>query len=253
MKKVTVLYAVAIAAIIVLIIVTALNYLALQSANSELEHYKLQEKSIAKAVVTEHLADIQSARSAWIEAHQAEYMDLQNAGITLEADAVMTEHYTAVLDPSDPFSVIIGPPGDIDPGTVKIELSQYFADNLSSASSWTATYVVNRSTHKVSGLTASLVQTLSYTHYVNNLSGNVETILGVAPGVVVNYNSVTLDTSYIPETDTWVDETEYKFWLKNTELHPYLSVKTYVKGATETVTGYEVSAPYYTSKSPVYH
>jgi hypothetical protein len=190
-------YAALAAVILVLLIVCALNYLALQSANQELEHYRQQQKEIATAIMADYAPDMQAARLAWIQAHQDEYRTLNNEGIIVEADYVSTPYYSAVLDPASPYYVIVGPAGDVEAGQVKIGLGQYYQGNYTRASGWTVTYVVNRSTHNVAGFTASLIQTVAYDNYIANVQPGIAGHLGVAEGTITGDSPVTLDTSYL--------------------------------------------------------
>lgn len=246
-------YAALAAIILVLLIVCALNYLSLQSANQELEHYRQQQKQIATAVMADYLQDMQAAKLAWAQAHRDEYRALNNEGIIVEADYVSTPYYSAVLDPANPYYVIMGPAGDVEAGEVKIGLGQYYQDNYTRASGWTVTYVVNRTTHDVAGFTASLIQTVAYDNYIDNVQPGIASQLGIAEGTITADSPVTLDTSYLAANNTWIDVTEHKYWLKNTDVTPYLLVKTYVNGSTEQVTGVDISRPYYTSKATILH
>ncbi len=247
------IYAAIAAVVLVLLIACGLNYLALQSSNQELDYYKNQQKEIAKAITADYIGDMQAAKMTWAQAHQAEAKALNNEGIIIEADYVATPYYSAVLDPANPYYVNLGPAGDVESGQVKIGLGQYYDGNYTRASGWSVTYVVNRSTHQVAGFTASLIQSIAYNHYVDNVAPGINNQLGVADGVVTGENQVTLDTSYIAESDTWIHVTEHKYWLKNTDLTPYLTIKTYVNGSTEQVTGVDISRPYYTSQATVMH
>ncbi len=247
------MYAAITAVFLVLLVACALNYLALQSANQELDHYKQQHREISKAVMADYLPDMQAAKMAWVEAHQAEYRALNNEGIIVEADYVSTPYYSAAIDPADPYHMILGPPGDVEAGDVKIGLGQYYDGNYTRASGWSVTYVVNRSSHSVAGFTSVLVQNVAYKNYVDNVRPDIHVQLGVSEGSVTGDSAVTLDTSYIAESNTWIDVTEHKYWLKNTDVNPYLLVKTYVDGDTEQVTGVDISRPYYTSQARIMH
>ncbi|CAJ36548.1 hypothetical protein [Methanocella arvoryzae] len=245
------LYATLAAVLIVALIACALNYLALQSATEELEYYKQQQREISRAIMTDYLPDMQAAKMAWVEAHQDEYRDLGQEGITIEADYLTTPYYSAVIDPADPYRMIIGPPGDVEAGKVKIGLGQYYAGNYTRASGWSVTYVVDRSTHSVAGFTATLVQNVAYQHYMENVLPGIHDQLGVAEGSVTGDSPVTLDTSYMADRNTWIDVTEHKYRLKNTDVTPYLLIKTYVDADTEQVTGVDISRPYYTSQARI--
>ncbi|OPY29301.1 MAG: hypothetical protein A4E28_00984 [Methanocella sp. PtaU1.Bin125] len=247
------LIAAAAAAIVVLLGALAVSYQSLQAAQDELKQYKEQQRQTALAVMAVHMQDMQAARSWWISAHQDEYRQLQQDGITVEADFIDTEHYTAVLDPANPYQVSIGPPGNAEPGELIIGLGQYYADNMTRASGWSASYRLNATTQEVAGFTASLAESIAYDHYVDSLSGGVYNNLGVSPSAILGFSAVTLDTSYLPETGTWLDVTEYRYNLRNTDVPVYLEIKTYVNGSTGEVTATEVSPPYYSTRAPIIH
>lgn len=252
-RKKQLLYAATAAIFIVMLVACALNYLALQSANQELEHYRQQQREISRAVMADYLPDMQAAKMAWVEAHPDEYRALNNEGFVVEADYVSTPYYSAAIDPADPYHMVIGPSGDVEAGSVKIGLGQFYDGNYTRASGWSVTYVVNHTTHSVGGFTASLIQTVAYNHYINDVQPEIHVPLGVAEGSVTGDSPVTLDTSYMADSNTWIDVTEHKYWLKNTDVTPYLLVKTYVNGSTEQVTGVDISRPYYTSKATILH
>jgi len=247
------MYAALAAVILVLLIACALNYLALQSANQEIEHYRQQQREIATAIMADYAPDMEAAKMAWAQAHQDEFRTLNNEGITVEPDYVSTPYYSAAIDPSSPYNTILGPPGDVGQGQVKIGLGQYYQDNYTRASGWTVTYLVNRSTHSVAGFTASLVQTVAYDYYVADVRPGIAEHLGVAADSIAGDSPVTLDVSYLPANNTWIDVTEHKYYLKNTDVTPYLLIKTYVDGSTERVTGADISRPYYTSEATILH
>ena len=67
-----------------------------------------------------------------------------------------------------------------DAELVKIGLGQYYQDNYTRASGWTVTYVVNRTTHNIAGLTASLIQTVAYDNYISNVQPGIASQIGIA-------------------------------------------------------------------------
>ncbi len=254
MERSSALLALAAAAVIVVLLgALALSYASLSAARDELEHYRQQQRQTALAFTALHMPDMQAAKSWWTSTHQAEYRQLQDGGLTVEADYVDTPYYTALLDPARPYEVNVGPRGNAGPGEVIVGLGQYFAGNLSRASGWTAYYRLNATTHEVAGFTAALAQSIAYDHYVGSLAKDVHNNLGVSADAVLDAYPATLDTSYLPESGTWLDVTEYRYRFRNTDKPAYLTVKTYINGSTGEVTGTEVSAPYYTTQSTVIH
>lgn len=240
-------------AIAVLLGALAVSYVSLQEAQDELKQYKEQQRQTALALMAEHMQDMQAARSWWISTHQDEYRQLQQEGITVEADFIDSQYYTAVLDPANPYYVSIGPPGYAEPGELIIGLGQYFAGNMTKASGWSASYRLNATTREVTGFTASLAETIAYDNYVDSLSGGIYNKLGVSPSAILGFSAVTLDTSYLPETGTWLDVTEYRYNLRNTDVPVYLEIKTYINGSTAEVNGVDVSQPYYSTRATILH
>jgi hypothetical protein len=254
MERTGTLLAVAAAVVIVVLLgALALSFMSLSSANDELKHYREQQRQISLAMMALHMQDMQAARSWWISSNQAAYRELQGQGITVEADYVDTPHYTVVLDPADPYATSVGPRGNAEPGEIIIGLGQYYTDNMTKASGWSANYRLNTTTREVLGFTASLAQRIAYDNYVSALSPGIYGNLGVSADAVSGFFPATLDTSYLPETGTWLDVTEYRYNFRNTDKPAYLTVKTYVNGSTGAVTGVEVSQPYYTTASTIIH
>jgi len=241
------------AVIIVLLGALALSFMSLSAANNDLEHYRQQQRQTALAVTALHRQDMQAAKSWWTSTHPAEYRQLQDQGVTVEADYIDTPYYTAVLDPAKPYEVSIGPRGNAEPGEIIVGLGQYFADNMSKASGWTASYRLNATTRDVAGFTSALAQRIAYDNYVGSLSNNIYDYLGVSADAVLVAYPVTLDTSYLPESDTWLDVTEYRYAFHNTDKPAYLTVKTYINGSTAEVNGVEVSQPYYSTRATILH
>ncbi len=240
-------------AIVVLLGALAMSYMSLQAAQNELKQYKEQQKQTALAVMAEHMQDMQAARSWWISTHQDEYRQLQLDGITVEADFIDSQYYTAVLDPADPYYVSIGPPGNAEPGELIIWLSKYFSDNMTAASGEIASYRLNATTHEVTGFTASLAQNIAYDNYVDNLAPGIYGNLGVSQSAILGFSKVTLDTSYLPETGVWLDVAEYRYNLRNTDVPEYLEIKTYINASTAGVDGVEISQPYYSTRATIIH
>lgn len=241
------------AAIIALLAALALSFMSLSSANHELEHYREQQRQTSLAIMALHMQDMQAARSWWISADQDAFRELQRQGITVEADYIDTPYYTAVLDPANPYATSIGPRGNAGPGEVIVGLGQYFAENMTRASGWSANYRINATTHQVLGFTASLAQRIAYDNYVDTLANGIYQNLSVSSDAVRGFYPVTLDTSYLPERGLWLDVTEYRYSFRNTDKPAYLTVKTYVNGSTGEVTGVEISQPYYTTASTIIH
>jgi hypothetical protein len=158
-----------------------------------------------------------------------------------------------VLNPADPYATSIGPRGNAEPGEIIIGLGQYFTDNLTRVSGWSANYRMNATTREVVGFTALLAQRIAYDNYMSTLSGNIYSNLGVSADAISDFSPITLDTSYLPETRTWLDVTEYRYNFRNTDKPAYLTVKTYVNSSTGEVSGVDVSQPYFTTVSTVIH
>jgi hypothetical protein len=254
MERTGTLLTVATAVIIVVLLgALALSFMSMSSANDELKHYKEQQRQTSLAIMALHMPDMQAARSWWVSTNQAAYRELQGQGIDIQADYIDTPYYTAVLYPADPYATSIGPRGNAGPGEIIIGLGQYFTDNMTSASGWSANYRMNATTREVTGFTASLAQRLAYDNYMSTLSENIYSSLGVSGDAISDSSPVTLDTSYLPESGTWLDVTEYRYNFRNTDKPAYLTVKTYVNGSTGEVTGVDVSQPYYTTVSTIIH
>jgi hypothetical protein len=246
------LTAAAVIIIVVLLAALALSFMSLSSANDELNHYREQQRQISLALMALHQQDMQAARSFWIAAHPAEYRELQGQGLTVEADYIDTPYYTALLDPADPYAASVGPRGNAEPGEIIVGLGTYYVDNMSRSGSL-ADYRMNATTREITGFTASLAQRIAYDNYVSALAPGIYGNLGVSADAVQRFDPATLDTSYLPETGTWLDVTEYRYSFRNTDKPAYLTVKTYVNGSTGAVTGVEVSQPYYTPISTIIH
>ncbi|MCD1294553.1 hypothetical protein CUJ83_06000 [Methanocella sp. CWC-04] len=249
-RKQIIVYAGIAIVIIILLLMNISSYYALRSVNDELETYKDQQRQIAKLIISEYLPDMDAAERAWKSANPGEFMDLQYEGITVKADTIMTPDLSAVLDPADPYSISLDArPGMMDEDEVLIGLGKYYSENMTRVSGWINIYRINKTDHKVKGITSTTVQTIAYDHYVNNLHPNIHYDLGVSKDSIMGFASKTMDTSMIPGTDTWLDVTEYKYDLRNTGVSSYLQIKTYVNATDQTVKGVEVSRPYFESQA----
>ena len=124
---------------------------------------------------------------------------------------------------------------------------------MTRVSGWSASYRMNATTREVIGFTALLAQRIAYDNYASALAPGIYGNLGVSADAVSSTSPITLDTSYLPETRTWLDVTEYRYNFRNTDKPAYLTVKTYVNGSTGEVTGVEVSQPYYSTVSTIIH
>jgi hypothetical protein len=240
-------YAAVFIAIAVLLVVVVSNYYTIASLNRQLSIYKKQQEDLTRIISAPYLKDMDAARRAWIAANQGEYISLQNEGISIEADGLRTRDFTAVLDLRDPsMTRVDATPGDVAPGEAVVYLGQYYVDNMTRASGWTASYNVNTTTHAVTGLTSTLIQDIAYKYYAKDLAPTIYEKLGVASGSVVSYKQRPVDCSYL-ESGNWMDVTEYRYTLKYGDLKPYLLIKTYVNATDGAVAGVDVSKPYYDS------
>ncbi len=252
-RKSLYVYAAAFIAIAVLLVVAASNYYTIASLSQQLSLYKKQQEDLTRIIGAPYFADMDAARRAWMAANQREYIGLQNEGISVEADALKTKDFTAVLDLHDPSRTTIdATPGDVAPGKVIVYLGQYYLDNMTRASGWTISYEVNTTTHAVSGFTSSLVQDKAYSYYASDLAPIIYQKLGVANGSVTGYKQRPVDSSYL-ESGNWMDVTEYKYSLKYGSLEPYLLIKTYVNASDGSIVGVDVSNPYYESVTGAYY
>jgi hypothetical protein len=136
---------------------------------------------------------------------------------------------------------------------VIVSLGQYYEENMSRVSDWSASYRINVSTGTVAGFTASVAQTAAYDYYVGHLAGSIDQRLGVSQYVVQGFSPLSLDVSYLQDRGVWQDVTEYKYILRNTDKPVYLTIKTYVNGSTGVAEGVDVSAPYYSTVATTIH
>lgn len=247
-------YAAAFIVLAVLLTIAASNYYTIASLSQQLSLYKKQQEDLTRILSARYLADMDAARRAWISANQHDYIALQNQGISIEADALRTKDFAVLLDLHDPSgSRVDATPGDVAPGEAVVYLGQYYLENMTRASGWTASYKVNTTTHAVSGLTAALVRDTAYGYYASDLAPIIYEKLGVANGSVTGYAQRLIDSSYLPESGNWMDVTEYKYSLKYGSLRPYLLIKTYVNATSGEVVGVDVSQPYYDSVTGTYY
>jgi hypothetical protein len=241
------LHAAAAIALLVLVIVSVVEYYDAASLNRQLDVYRQQQQELSGIFTMEHARDMDAAQRAWIAANQQEYVSLKNAGITIRADSIVTGSYTVVLDLQDPSGTRVdSTPGDVSPGEAVIYLGQYYDENMTRVPGWEASYAINTTAHAVSGLTPLLIQNIAYEYYASNLAPGIYQSLGVSAGSVTGSTARTIDCSML-DTGDWVDVTEHKYSLRNVDLREYLLIKTYVNATTQGVTGVDISKPYYDS------
>ncbi|HTY91681.1 MAG TPA: hypothetical protein VMC84_10940 [Methanocella sp.] len=240
-------YAAALVALLVLLVVSVAEYLDIASLNQQLGVYQKQQKELSRVLLEEHARDMEAARSAWTEANPQEYVALKNEGITVEADSIMTDAYTVVLDLQDSSGARVdSTAGGTAPGEAVVYLGQYYDDNMTRVPGWEASYTVNTTTHAVTGLTSLLVQNIAYEYYTSRLAPDICLSLGVSNGSVTGSTARSIDCSQL-DTGDWMDVTEHKYSLRNVDLREFLLIKTYVNASTQGVTGVDVSKPYYDS------
>lgn len=246
-------YAVVLIVIAALLMVIALSYQTISSQNEQLAHYKKQQEDLSGIIRSQYLDDMNAARGAWITANQREYVALQNQGIGVAVDTVVTESFTAVFDLADPSQIKLDPtPGNVDPGEVAVYLGQYYLDNMTQASGWTVSYRVNTTTHTISGFTSSLIQDAVLNYYSTELAPTIYEKLGVVNGSVTGHTHHTIDCSSL-DNGNWLDVTEHKYSLKYGSVTPYLLIKTYIDPTDGTVVSVDVSQPYYKSITGTYY
>lgn len=232
----------------VLFIIAVADYYYIVSLNEQVNFYKKQQGEFSRIVTAPYLTDMDAARRAWLEANPHGYGALQYQGISVRADSIVTEDFTAVLDPRDPTMTSLSfSRSDVAPGEAVIYLGQYYDENNTKVPGWSAAYTVNRTTHAVSGITPTLVQNIAYQYYADGPARTIYQKLGVPNGTVTGHSSRLIDCSYFPESGNWMDVTEHRYALKNTAMKPYLLIKTYVNATTQKVAGIDVSRPYYDS------
>lgn len=243
------LYVHAAAAIVllVLLIVSVVEYYDITSLERQLGVYQKQQQELSRVFAGEHALDMDAAQRAWIAANQQEYISLKNAGITVRADSVVTGSYALILDLRDPSGTRVdSTPGDVSPGEAVVYLGQYYDENMTRVPGWEASYTVDTTTHAVSGLTPLLIQNIAYEYYTSSLAPDIYLSLGVSAGSVTGSTARSIDCSRL-DTGDWMDVTEHKYSLKNVDIREYLLIKTYVNATTQGVTGVDISKPYYDS------
>ncbi len=193
-------YAIVFTVLAVLLIIVVTDNITISSMNGQLGVYKKQQREFSLIVSSQYMGDMNSARQAWIDANTADNVALQNQGITVEADTISTQDFTAVFDLQDPsMTRIDSVQGDAGPGEVVVYLGQYYTDNMTRASSWTASYLVNTTTHEVSGLTPILIENIANEYYIDALAPTIYLQLGVSNGTVTGYSQRLIDCSYLPD------------------------------------------------------
>lgn len=241
------IYSAALTALSVLFIVAVAEYYDIASLDQQLSVYQKQQKELSRVFTSEHAQDMDAARRAWITANQQENISLQNEGITVEADSIRTSAYTVILDLHDPSGTRVdSTSGSTAAGEVVVYLGRYYKENMTRVPGWEASYTINTTTHTVSGLTPLLIQNIAYEYYSKDLAPTIYLSLGVSDGSVTGSTARTIDSSQL-DTGDWVDVTEYKYSLRNVNLREYLLIKTYVSASNESVTGVDISKPYYDS------
>ena len=243
-RKILYLYAAIGIAIAVLLIVAVAEFYDIALLNGQLGVYEKQQKQISGLFIEEHALDMDAARQAWVTANQQEYISLQNQGIAVRADSVMTSEYTVILDLQDPSATRVDPAsGGMAPGEAEIYLGQYYLENMTRVPGWQASYTVNTTSHTVSGITPLLVQNVAYQYYEDDLAPTIYEKLGVARGAVTGYTARSIDCSLL-DTGNWMDVREYEYSLRNVDIRKYLLIKTYVNASTQSVTSVDISLPY---------
>lgn len=241
-------YALIFVALAVLIIVAVSNYYTIGSMSGRLDTYQKQQQVFTGIVTAEYAADMNAAVQAWEAANVQENVTLRNQGIAVEADTIETQSFTLVLDLQDPSSASVSmAPGSVDPGNVLVYLGEYYLDNQTRVPGWVSSYVVNTTTHTVVGLTPMVIGSVAYQYYTDHIAPTMDQVLGVSSGTITGTEQRTIDCSYVSDTGTWLYVSEYKYVLRNTQVAPYVLIKTYVNATSQQVTGYDISKPYYDS------
>lgn len=240
-------YAIILIVIVVLLIVCVADYFSIQSTGQQLDQMKRQQQELVKIITSGHMGDMDAAKRAWAMANQDEYISLQNQGISVEPDGLATSEYTAAMDLRNPSqSTLEVLPSDVAPGEVVVYLGKYYDANMTRVSGWVASYVVDSTDHKVTGLTSALVQSIAYDYYSKNVAPTAYQLLGVSADTVMDTSQHHIDCSYIGN-DTWMDTAEYRYRLKNTDVVSYMLVKVYVNATTQQAESVDVSKPYFNS------
>ena len=241
-------YALIFVALVVLIIIAVSNYYTIGSMSGQLYTYEKQQQAFTGIVTAQYAADINAAVQAWEAANVQENVTLQSQGIEVEADSIETPSFTLVLNLQDPSAASIGmASGNVDPGTVLVYLGEYYQANQTRVPGWASSYVVNTTTNTVVGLTPMVIESIAYEYYVDHIAPTMDQELGVSGGTITGTEQQTIDCSYVSGTGTWLYVSEYKYVLRNTQVAPYVLIKTYVNATSQQVTGYDISKPYYDS------
>lgn len=236
----------------VLLVIVISDYYTIRSMSGQLDIYKKQQQELSSVITAQYLGDISAAKRAWMLANQDEYIALQNQGISVEADTLQTPGYTVVFDLQDPSGTLVYPAaGDVSAGEAVVYLGEYYQSNMTRIPGWTASYSVNMTTHAVDALTPALIESIAYQYYAKSLAPSIYQTLGVSNDTVQGAVQRTIDCSYVADSGTWIDVSEYRYTLRNTDLAPYLLVKIYVNATTQQVDSYGISMPYYSSVTGV--
>jgi hypothetical protein len=230
--------------VLVLLVVAVADYASWQSANAKIDHYGKLQKELSKSITYEYSADMDAATRAWIGANQARYVELQNQGIVIEPDTVRAQNFLAVLDPKDPSSIDFQSMPE-EMSDVQVYLGQYYADNMTRVPGWMAIYSVNHTDHSVSGITSIVAENIAYEYYGSELDPTIYQRLGVSQDTVLGYSKQVIDCSYMEDRGEWLDVSEYRYSLRNTDVKSYLLIKTYVNASDQIVASADVSAPYF--------
>ena len=235
---------------LVLLVVAVVDYSSWQSANARIDHYNKLQKELSKAITYQYSADMDAAVRAWTQANQREYMDLQNQGIAIVPDTIRAENFLAVLDPKDQSNIDLQSMPD-STQNVLVYLGQYYEDNMTRVPGWMTIYEVNHSDHSVSGITSIVAENIAYDHYMSELNPTIYQPLGVSKDTVLGFTQQTIDCSYMNTTGQWLDVSEYRYSLRNTDVKSYLLIKTYINASTQQVDTTDVSQPYFSSVTGV--
>ena len=241
-------YALIFVALVVLIIITVSNYYTIGSMSGQLNTYEKQQQVFTGVVTSQYAADMNAAVQAWEDSNVQENVTLQSQGIAVEADTIETSSFTLVLNMQDPSAASISmAPGSVDPGTVLVYLGEYYQANQTRIPGWASSYVVNTTTNTVAGLTPMVIESVAYEYYTDQIAPTMDLVLGVSGGTITGAEQRTIDCSYVSDTGTWLYVSEYKYVLRNTQVAPYVLIRTYVNATSQQVTGYDISKPYYDS------
>jgi hypothetical protein len=241
-------YAIVFVALVVLLVIAVSDYYSIGSMGGQLDTYKQQQQEYSGIIASQYANDMNAAVQAWGTANTQENVSLQDQGITVEADTIETQTFTMVLDLQAPAATSISMgPGNVDPGDVLVYLGEYYQANMTRVPGWISSYEVNTTTHTVVGLTPMVIESIANEYYSNELAPTMDQVLGVSAGTITGTEQRTIDCSYLSDSDTWLYVSEYKYILRNTQLAPYVLIKTYVNATSQQVTSDDISPPYYDS------